>query len=208
MIKEILDSWNSLYKEHPALLYKDEIEIIELDNQALLTNLSFKVEEAVSIPSRELNAFDFWSAISKKNCDGAVLVKRDVDTFDLVLVEMKSSFETEMIYDAKEQIIHSLPKINILLNALDCFSRIKIRKSYGIIVSLSPSDDSLNWIKGQSMLPRNQWGNHTCGLTLYLDRQMNVSSSKWRMNPTLLPDNYDIYYYESSDAKLSIELPL
>lgn len=208
MIEEILDSWNSLYIEHPALLHKDEVEIIELDNQALFTNLSFKVEEAISIPSRELDAFDFWSAISKKNCDGAILVKQDTDLFDLVLVEMKSSFETEAIYEAKEQIIHSLPKINILLNAIDGYSKIKIRKSYGIVVSLSPTDEKLDWIKGQSMLPRNQWSNNTCGLTLFIDRYMNVNSSKWKMNPTLLPNKFDIYYFDSTDAKMTIELPV
>ncbi len=208
MMEEILNSWNSLYIEHPALLYKDEVEIMELDNQALFTNLSFKVEEAISIPSRELDAFDFWSAISKKNCDGVVLVKLDIDLFDLVLVEMKSSFEAETIYEAKEQIIHSLPKINILLNAIDCYSKIKIRKSYGIIVSLSPTDERLDWIKGQSMLPRSQWGNNTCGLTLFLDRYMNVNSSNWRINPTLLPNNFDIYYYDSTGAKMTIELPV
>lgn len=205
MIEDFLSNWNSLYKTHKASIVEGSAKVHEYDEGAHFTDLDIIVGKAITFPSREFDSFSLFDAISNKNCDGAFLIEREENLFDLVLIELKSSFDTKRLFDAKEQIISSLPKINVLLSVLKDHPDLTIRKSYGIIVSLSPTDEQLNWIKGKSMLPKSQWESCTCGLTLYLDRCMKVKTLELPMNQQYLPTNFEVYYYDSPESHLTIE---
>lgn len=208
MLNSFLANWNSLYNNHVATIVNTIAQVHENDVSAHFTDLFININRAVSLPSRDLDAFSLFGAINNKNCDGAFLIEIQYGVFDLVFIELKSGYDTEKLFDAKEQVLYSLPKLNILLSSVKDYSRLSIRKTYGIIVSLSPDDNDLNWIQGKFNLPRNQWGKHTCGLKLYQDRHIEVDTPNLCIDSKYLPKKFDLYYFESQADNLTIDLPV
>lgn len=204
MKEKIEREWNALYVRHKAVVCLGTISIFESDRQAKMRNLDIQCD-AVSLPSRELSGFNFWNALSNKNCDGAVVVDRGKDSCDLVLCELKSSFSTQELWDAKVQIVDSLIKFKILLSTLP--SSDVIKNAYGIVVSIQPTTEKLQWIKSMSMLPREKWGEHTCGLTLFMDGKMRsrIANSNW--SSQVCPREVLLYYYSCEGPTLIISLP-
>lgn len=153
MLNNILTNWNKTFKNHLSVLNHDSVEITESTPNAKLKELTIEIPEAILFPTKDFDAFDLFGSLSNKNCDGAIMVHNLDNTYDLVFVEMKSKFSTKEVFDAKEQIIESRIKLQVLLNSLSTHNGYPIRSAYGIIITLKLDDDQRNlWSKLQ-MLP-------------------------------------------------------
>lgn len=208
MLSSISQDWNETFKGHLSRISKSSVSVHEDDKSAHFNDLTIRLNDAMEIPSRDFNSFDHWSCFTKKNCDGMFLVSVSEGVFDLVAVELKSAFDTDELYKAKEQIMISIQKSRILLDSLASFSIVKIRRIYGIVVSLSPDDGDLAWIKGQSELSREEWGAYTVGLSFVIDGYYKAKRPINRLCERVCPPEVDIFYYGSKASSIEIDLPL
>lgn len=212
MLQQICDNWNALYAtkkdDHKAKVVKGEVDIHEPQQKGgCLTDLKFEVTEAIEFPSRRFESYTAWDSLSEKNCDGAFLIKSSDGKYDLVLIELKSKFDTKDIYEAKEQIVESLIKLNILLKSSKFFSTISIRKIVGLIVSKEPTQvDQLNWLGKMIMLEESKLGIYTCGVMLYKNHYYQADTGEGRFSNEIIGDKIEIYYHPCNDTTETIDL--
>jgi len=207
MTDRIVEEWNRCYKMHKCTLCKSSASVHESKPQAKVTDLTINLKRAISLPSSSFESFNHWQCFSDKNCDGLFLVEVLDGVYDLVAVELKSTFSTEHLFEAKEQVCISLQKSRVLLNTLSSFSAIRLRHIYGIIVSLPPDDGALSWISHFQELAEDNWGNHTVGLSLFLYGSYTVEKTNSDLCDNVCPSHFDLLYYNSKDASLTIDLP-
>lgn len=156
MLSDFCNSWNSLFKNHAAEYHAGSVTIVEEGATAKNKTLTVNCPEAVSFPSKHFDSYDMFSALSNRNCDGAFLVANANGSYDLLYIEMKSRFDSREVFEAKCQIVETSAKMRSLLQMLQPFGNIPIRKIYGVIETQQlDADQEAYWLKLQ-MLPDNQ----------------------------------------------------
>ena len=153
MLNEFSVAWNALYKEHPSEYFKGGVTITEYDEEAKNKTLTINCPEVVSFPSKHFNGYDMFSALTDRNCDGALLVGNDDGMCDLIYVEMKSRFSLQEIYKAKMQIVETCAKMQSLLYMMKDFTALPIKRVYGVIETKKLDDNQEDWWLKQQMLP-------------------------------------------------------
>ncbi|MBQ8703967.1 MAG: hypothetical protein IJ524_06295 [Bacteroidales bacterium] len=99
------------------------------------------------------------------------MIKNDDETYDILLFELKSTFSTQELFDAKKQIIESRLKLTSLLNILAINEQIQIKNIRGYITSLKLNLDQQNlWSKLQMKTDDNL----DFGWKLYKYRKIDV----------------------------------
>lgn len=213
----IVDEWNTVYASkndnhsHEVTREYGNFNIIESDGGAKLNRLTIKDIDGISFPSKTLESFDCWGALTNRNSDGAFLVKNKSGEFHLVLCEMKSKYDTEQIVKARAQIIETVKKLNILLNNLDSFHKTNVKTTSGIIVCNTPDDKQLMFIKNMSQLPEEKRGRHSFAIDLYLNKALKFSlplptDQKGKIMRPILPDEITISLKCSSKNNCSFSL--
>jgi hypothetical protein len=125
--------------------------IEESDRQASVRQLSFDIPEYILITNTFASSLDSFfktngsDNIFHKNCDGIVLLKYKDKKYCL-LIELKSTFDTERIYKAKNQIMSSYIKLNMSLGLLADYHKDEF-EYIGIIVSQEPNDECIAWMQ-------------------------------------------------------------
>lgn len=211
MLNDLKENWNRLFfknGDHEAKMVSGMVTIHEDQeiNPDGFTDLTFNVLEAIDFPSRKLDSFNHWNSITNQNCDGAYLVKNNDSTYDLVLFELKSNFDTTKIFEAKTQIVKSLIKLRILLKSTKLFSRIKLRRTYGIIVSKEPNDGQLAYLNKLDICDRNDLGNDYCGFMLWKYQYLKADTREKDFSKDIIEDKIDVYYYPSQGTIATINL--
>lgn len=151
-LNEIANNWNKVYINHHTQVYDNSVEIVESDNLAKIKKVIIdKIPQAISFPTREFCEYSLFDSLSNKNCDGAIMLKNDDGTYDILFFELKSTFDTEELFKAKKQIIESSIKLTSLLNMLSYNNgRLQIKNIRGYITSLELNTDQLDyWSKEQ-----------------------------------------------------------
>ena len=156
MLSDFCNSWNALYKDHVAHYFAGSMTIVEKSTTAKNKTLTVNCPEAVSFPSKHFDGYDMFSALGNRNCDGAFLVANGEGSYDLLYIEMKSRFDSKEVFEAKCQIVETSAKMQSVLQMLQPFGNIPIRKIYGVIETKQLDADQENfWLKLQ-MLPDSQ----------------------------------------------------
>lgn len=185
MLDKIVEEWNTLYKNHPVKRCQGSYVLDEDGCNAQLRHLKIDGIDAIDIPSKKMDKFNCFGALTNENCDGILLIMNSDGTYDLVFLEMKSKYSTVEIFEAKNQIIESLQKVCILLNNLNSYDKLHIRRMFGIIACLKPNYNALDWIKQQTYLPEDKWKIHWLGLKLHVDGNVAIDT---RSLPTWYKD--------------------
>jgi hypothetical protein len=201
MLNNILDNWNKTFKTHPSVLYHNSVDVIESEENAKLKKITINVHEAISFPSKEFCSFDLFGSLSNKNCDGALLIHNLDNTYDLVFVEMKSTFSTDEVFKAKKQIVESRIKLQALFGILTNLNKFPIRKTYGIITTLSLDDDQKNYWSKLQMLPDEK-----LDFGWVLVKYSNYDAPVLYDNRFRLPQTMNFQLYFSDHQNLSIKL--
>ncbi|MGL5785214.1 MAG: hypothetical protein ACRCX4_00125 [Bacteroidales bacterium] len=131
-------------KSHLFKTTKDKAEIIEHDKNSKVKKLNIINQDNFLLIDTELirdfSSF-FKDEILKKDSDGIVLfeLEKGKDKAKYIyIIELKSTYNSVEIYKAKNQIISTYIKLNILLNAIQPFNKTKY-KFKGFIIALTPS---------------------------------------------------------------------
>lgn len=144
-LNEIANNWNSVYINHKTQTYDNSIEIVENEKSAKIKRVKIdNISQAISFPTRDFCKFSLFGSLSNKNCDGAIMILNEDGTYDILLFELKSTFSTQELFDAKKQIIESRLKLMSLLNILAANEQIQIRDIRGYITSLKLNLDQRN----------------------------------------------------------------
>lgn len=152
MLSSFCVAWNSLYSKHPSEYKTGSITIIEKDNNAKNKSLTVICDEAISFPSKQLDCYDLFSALTNKNCDGALLIKNEEGSYDFVYLEMKSRFDSRECFEAKCQITESRAKMKSMFMMMKRFAMLPIRKIIGVIEYQQLDQDQENlWLKVQQL---------------------------------------------------------
>lgn len=216
-LDSIVDEWNALYASkndnhsHEATREFGDFNVIESEDGAKLNRLTIKDIDGISFPSKKLDSFDCWGALTNRNSDGAFLVKSKSGEYHLVLCEMKSRYDTEQIVKARTQIIETVKKLNILLNNLDSFHKTNVKTTSGIIICNTPDDKQLMFIKNMSQLPEERRGRHRFAIDLYLKKVLKLSlplptDQKGKIMLPILPDEITISLKCSTKNNCSFSL--
>lgn len=128
------------YKEH-----KNFVDIHEHDAGATLKKLRWQDSDFFHMDhqlAKDLTSF-FQMAKSPKvfnhDCDGVILFEHDGKKY-MFLNELKSGFDTGKILEAKEQIVSTFLKTNMLLHLFSCY-KLEDYTVKGFIVSRPPKKD-------------------------------------------------------------------
>jgi hypothetical protein len=128
--------------------------------------------------------------IFNKDCDGIVLLKYNNKKYCL-LIELKSTFDTERIYKAKNQIMSSYIKLNMSLGLLADYHKDEF-EYIGIIVSQEPNDEDIAWMQREEIDSRKL---NEFAINLFLYKQQVISYDKSLTNKGL--NLSDRYMYQS-----------
>ena len=153
MLNKFCTDWNGLFKAHPSLYKKNSVTIIEKGTSAKNKQLTVNCTEVVSFPSKQFDAYDMFSALTNRNCDGVLLFSNEVGTYDLVFIEMKSRFSTQEVFEAKCQIVETYTKLQSLFRMMKTFYSLPIRRIFGVIETQKLDADQVVWWSKQQMLP-------------------------------------------------------
>ena len=151
-LNEIANNWNNVYINHQTQVYDNSVEIVEPEGSAKIKKVIIdKIPQAISFPTREFCGYSLFDSLSNRNCDGAIMLKNDDGTYDILFFELKSTFDTAEIFRAKKQIIESRIKLTSLLNMLAYNNgQLQIKNIRGYITSLELNMDQLDyWSKLQ-----------------------------------------------------------
>lgn len=214
MLNKICENWNNLYACTDPKLYNHKAKIVGgtvnvHENQVqdnCFTDLYFNVKEAIEFPSREFCSYSAWNSLSNKNCDGAYLIEKTNNTYELVLIELKSAFDTNEILKAKEQIVASLIKLKILLTCSKYFSQINIIRSVGLIVSCLPNENTLPYLKDMLMLNDEDLGRKKFAINLYKNKHCEADIRDDRFSARIIGNKIDVYYHCCSGTSTTIDL--
>ncbi|GHU63727.1 hypothetical protein FACS1894123_07090 [Bacteroidia bacterium] len=196
------DSIQKLFPKYQFEVKNGNVSIIEKDVQAKLKEIQFSHDEFWSIDTNMIK--DFSSFFEKanspdffhKDCDGIFMFEYEGQKYILV-VELKSSFDTNKIYYARTQIISSYIKLNILLNMIPEYEKDEYVFK-GVIASLNPNDEQLNGISKTMMLPDNDLKKKQSSFALNLYRNKKRIITKGLCQ--------EIAQYELSDKCMFEEL--
>lgn len=210
MLSNVASEWNLIFQNHKLNTKTNSISIVENDPGSKFKKLTININKALDIPTRDFSQFDLFEGLSNQNCDGGVISKNDDGTFDIVFIELKSGFDSDKLCEAKNQIIESYIKMNILMSTIPLYNNIIIRNRYGIIVSLEPDVKKINWIDKMLQSSESSWGKYSCSLTLYKRSLKNspafLPTNNTKFSSNIIPKNIDIYYYTSKVDNLTISL--
>lgn len=120
------------------------------------------------------------SSILCLDCDGIIIFQHNYKKY-IYLSELKSTFATENIFHAKDQLISSYVKINMILNLLPNYNK----KDYifkAFIFSLSPDKDYLIELRRELMMSPNI-GNYLTR-SIFTDELCSQKPNKYILKPT------------------------
>ncbi len=153
MLNEFSAAWNNLYNDHPSSYLTGSVTITEEEEGAKNKTLTVHCPEVVSFPSKQFNGYDMFSALTDRNCDGALLIANPDGSCDLLYVEMKSRFSLQEVYKAKKQIVETCTKMQSLLQMMKDYASLPIKRIYGVIETKKLDDNQEDWWLKQQMLP-------------------------------------------------------
>jgi hypothetical protein len=172
------DSIKKLFPEYKFEVKYGNISIIEKDEQTKLKEIQFSHDEFWSIDTNMIKDFSSFFHKAKspdifhKDCDGIIVLDYNGQKY-ILIVELKSSFDTHKIFDARKQIISSYIKLNILLNIIPEYEK----DNYifkGVIASINPDDERLNgMLKILADNPKNK--QVLFALNLYRDKEKVIT---------------------------------
>lgn len=156
VLSDFCNSWNALYKNHPASYHQGCVTIEETGAEAKNKTFTVNCTEAVCFPSKQFDGYDMFGALKQRNCDGAFLIATEEGLYDLLYVEMKSRFASIEVFEAKCQIVETRSKMKSLLQMLKTFADISIRRIVGVIETCQLDCDQEDlWLKMQ-LLPNSK----------------------------------------------------
>lgn len=113
------------------------------------------------------------------DCDGIIIFEEDGKKY-IFFSELKSNFDSSDIYKAKDQIISSYLKINMIMHLLPCYNKSDyIIKAF--IICLPPDKDFLRDLRQQLMLSR---GNRFKTEAEFTDELCNSKEKTTILRPT------------------------
>lgn len=138
-----------------------------------------------------------------KDCDGVVVFETP-DTKYIFIVELKSGYNSQEIFKAKDQIISTYIKLNILLNIIHPFNK----ENYvfkGFIIALTPGSEK---ITGMSKLTQRE--DIKFAYDLSVNRSVNVrfstqKASQLPLNTNCCFDSLDINFIGADSAEAELD---
>jgi hypothetical protein len=177
----LLESINNLFPKYKTEIIKGNVSIQEKKPEAKLREIQFTHDEFWRIDTSMIKDFSsfFQTAQSPDffliECDGIVVFDYNKQKH-ILIIELKSSFDTEDIFYARKQIISTYIKLNILLNIIPEYEKEEYIYK-GVIASLKPNDNQQNWISKMMMLddknPDKKKVNFA--LNLYNDKERTIT---------------------------------
>ena len=143
-MNDICEKINTVFNKDIASCVSKSIKIYEADEGATLKEFEILNENSIVIDNEIL---DHCNRVFKDNnsklslntgCDGIILTKIK-DEWCLVVIELKSSFTTNAIRKAKNQLQSTYPKVAMILSMVDVSIPIKNLKVVGFIISKKPT---------------------------------------------------------------------
>ena len=141
------------YPDVTPIIFKGQCKVEEPKNKKSGTGflqIEFKGIDGVSFPHELANkASSFASKVNHtgillQDCDGIVLFEKDGQKY-MLFCELKSTFSTEEIAKAKNQLVGSYIKMKGILSTLQGYDN-NTYKPIGVIVSFEPTQEQLNAI--------------------------------------------------------------
>jgi hypothetical protein len=175
------ESINSLFPKYKSKIINGNVSIEEKDPKAKLREIQFEHSEFWRIDTTMIKDFSSFFQIAEspdflcKDCDGIVVFEYNGQKY-MLIVELKSSFDTETIFYARKQIISTYIKLNILLNIIPEYKKDEYICK-GVIASLNPDDNKQNWISKMLMLDDNDPEKKKVyfALNLYNDKERTIT---------------------------------
>lgn len=146
-MKRLADNFNKAYPNVSVSEFHDEVSITEPENDdSSFRKLNIRGIDGYAFPhdiANNLSSFATQAGhqgVLTKNCDGVIIFEYNKQKY-VALLELKSSFDTQKINDARDQIIGSYIKMRGLLSTLQNFQDYVF---IGIIVSFEPDSEKLD----------------------------------------------------------------
>lgn len=212
IISTICDKWNKIYSKdcYKASLIDSVLPVLETDKNARFKKLIIKeIRETVVFPVLSVSCETRLDSMKEK-CDAIALYENSDGTYSLLLIEMKSGFDTQKLFYARTQIQQSAVKIMSLLSSIKEYRKLQI-SPYGIIVSLAPNSDREDYLSKISMLPPEEQGNERFALNLYANSGRDavvINEDNGSIEQESLPFPFPFRYYASEGEELVINLPV
>lgn len=128
------------------------------------------------------------------DCDGVLLFERGGQKY-ILICELKSSYTSERIIHAKDQIIGSCVKMRSLLSSLQGFDESEY-KAIGLIVSFEPTQEQI------TSFTKNEGTKYTFLLRLQAEKKYSMPAARTnRFFHPLKVGDFDIYYVAVPDRQ-------
>lgn len=216
-LSDLKDNWDDVYDKIKSSSISSTIEVLEEDPLATFKKLEFINGRFLSIPNQAIkNLTPIYNLLSNrlrcfgKDCDGIIITEKEGRLF-IILVELKSSFSTENISDARYQIISAYIKIKMLLSIIEEYnSKEIIFKS--IIVSHELEPNKITNIASKAQLKEEDSNGSKFASKLYFSGQtdlnpINSPGVKLKgLNPEIKLNKLPLYYLKTNKHELSVDI--
>lgn len=212
VVSTIFNKWNKLYSKscYKASLINSVFIVPETDKNARFKKLTIRgMHDTVVFPVSSVGCETRLGSMKEK-CDAIALYENSDGTYSLLLIEMKSGFDTDKLFYARTQIQQSAVKIMSLLSSIKEYRKLRIFP-YGIIVSLAPNSDCEDYLSKISMLSPEEQGNDRFALNLYANNGRGavvINEDNGSIEQEALPFPFSFHYYASEGEELVINLPV
>ena len=134
VVSTIFNKWNKLYSKscYKASLINSVFIVPETGKNARFKKLTIRgMHDTVVFPVSSVGCETRLDSMKEK-CDAIALYENSDGTYSLLLIEMKSGFDTDKLFYARTQIQQSAVKIMSLLSSIKEYRKLRIFP-YGII---------------------------------------------------------------------------
>lgn len=151
------DDLKTLFPAYAMEYCRGCVSIKELSESAKVKEIIWQNSNFQYIDSAIVKSMSSFFRQSKASdifcldCDGIILFEDDKGRKYMFLSELKSTFDTSDIFHAKDQIISSYLKINLIMHLLRCYNSDDFIVK-GFIICLPPNKNKLRDLNKQQML--------------------------------------------------------
>lgn len=151
-MEQLADNFNKAFPGMQSTPFKDSCRIEELENSegSCFQQIEFTGFDGFIFPHELAAKASSFAQIAKHkgvltcDCDGIILCRKDGQKY-MILCELKSTYSSQEITHAKDQLIGSYVKMKGLLSTLQGYDCNEY-KHIGIIVSFEPTQEQLTAI--------------------------------------------------------------
>ncbi|WP_348725890.1 hypothetical protein [Parabacteroides goldsteinii] len=208
-MKRLIDEYNNLYPNYASTGVVEVSHTFDETNNSgkpdTLQHLTVNGMNGIVIPSvivkdhTSLFSKAGSNEVLKEDCDGIFFTERNEQKY-IYLCELKSSFSTQQISKAKNQIVGSYLKLHSLLSLLQSYNPDEWTVK-GVIASFIPKDEQQAYL-----LKKKEEGNKVCGFCYNLNRDKRYHMPKMDCckfySPMKVPD-LTLHYVSVPDNSAS-----